>query len=376
MKILNVITGLNVISGGPSVSTYSLVTGMRKSGVDVKILTNLPSLGEEYMINKDEFIIALQSPKLERFGYNKDISVYLRKNEYSLYHGHGLWQHPVHAMSKMALKYERPYIISPRGMLHPEALKKSALLKKIALSVYQRKDLRNAHTIHATSMQEVEFIRLSGFQNPIALIPNSIEIPDFPDYINNKIRRVGFIGRFDPIKNIEKLLIAWSGIEHKFDDIELVLIGDGPIEYRKKLETLCNNLMIRHVIFTGFLTGSERELIFSTLSYLVLPSKSENFGMVVPEALSRRIPVISSKGTPWEELNSHNAGWWIEADVESLIHALTQALSLNEKERVLMGINGRALVEKKYSSESIAKQMINLYGWILGNGSKPDFVFT
>jgi glycosyltransferase involved in cell wall biosynthesis len=92
--------------------------------------------------------------------------------------------------------------------------------------------------------------------------------------------------------------------------------------------------------------------------------------------LSRRIPVISSKGTPWEELNTHHAGWWIDAGTEPLIHALTEALSLNESERIIMGINGRTLVENKYSSESVAEQMVDLYEWILGNGSKPDFVFT
>jgi glycosyltransferase involved in cell wall biosynthesis len=375
MRVIHTISGLNISSGGPSLSTFLLVKGMRQLGINAEIVSFLPGESDK-MISNDNFIHALPPSIYSRFCFSTPLKNFLLSEDCDLYHGHGLWQHPVHAMVKIALKLKRPYIISPRGMLHSEALKKSSFLKKIALSVYQKRDLRNAHTIHATSMQEVEYIRTSGVQNPIAVIPNSVEIPEIPDNVNFEKRRVGFIGRFDPIKNIETLLIAWSGIEHKFDDIELVLIGDGPTEYRKKLQELCKSLMIKNVSFTGFLTGNEREQIFSTLSFLVLPSKSENFGMVVPEALARRIPVISSKGTPWGELNTHHAGWWIDAGTEPLIHALTEALSLNESERIIMGINGRTLVENKYSSESVAEQMVDLYEWILGNGSKPDFVFT
>jgi glycosyltransferase involved in cell wall biosynthesis len=97
--------------------------------------------------------------------------------------------------------------------------------------------------------------------------------------------------------------------------------------------------------------------------------------MVVPEALLREIPVIASKGTPWEELNTHHCGWWVDMGVEPLRVALEEALSLPESKRLEMGKIGRNLVEEKYSIEAVAEKMIQLYKWILKEGEKPEFVY-
>ena len=131
---------------------------------------------------------------------------------------------------------------------------------------------------------------------------------------------------------------------------------------------------LKNVTFTGFLSGREQEKIMNQLNYLVLPSKSENFGMVVPEALARNIPVIASKGTPWEELNTNHAGWWIDIGAEPLAKAIKQAISLTDAENQKMVQNGRKLVEEKYSMEAVAEQMLSLYTWILEGGEKPKFV--
>jgi glycosyltransferase involved in cell wall biosynthesis len=107
----------------------------------------------------------------------------------------------------------------------------------------------------------------------------------------------------------------------------------------------------------------------------VLPSKSENFGMVVPEALLRKIPVIASKGTPWQELDTHNAGWWIDIGVEPLVKTLIEAMNMKPEDLGIMGKNGRLLVEQNYNIEVVSKKMIELYDWVLNKGSKPDFVY-
>ena len=96
--------------------------------------------------------------------------------------------------------------------------------------------------------------------------------------------------------------------------------------------------------------------------------------MVVPEALIREIPVIASKGTPWEELNTRNSGWWIDIGAQPLAETLNKALLLTETERRQMGQNGRQLVEENYAIEAVAKKMIRLYDWILEGGEKPEFV--
>ncbi len=377
MKVVHIISGLNLSSGGPSLSTWSLVKGLRQAGVASEIITYSAQNLQEKLIGTGDFVHSLPAPLELRFAYSAGFKDYLKAHPYKLYHGHGLWQYPVHAMASVARKTKTPYIISPRGMLYPEALKKSAWFKKMALPLFQRRDLTGAATLHATCMQEMEHIRALGIKTPVAVIPNAIDIklPETKAKPTNSITRIGFMGRFAPIKNMETLIEAYAAVEKGHASIELVLIGDGPEAYKNELKAFVAHVGIKNIVFAGFLSGEERERVFQSLSVLVLPSKSENFGMVVPEALLRGIPVIASKGTPWAELESHNCGWWVDIGVEPLKEALEKALALPQSALQQMGQNGRKLVEEKYSIEAVAEQMLALYKWILKEGEKPGFVY-
>jgi glycosyltransferase involved in cell wall biosynthesis len=106
----------------------------------------------------------------------------------------------------------------------------------------------------------------------------------------------------------------------------------------------------------------------------VLPSHSENFGIVVAEALASGVPVITTRATPWEELVTHRCGWWTENGPEPLAAALRDALSRTDEERREMGRRGRQLVDQKYSWPGIAAQVHAVYRWMLGEGEKPECV--
>ena len=99
----------------------------------------------------------------------------------------------------------------------------------------------------------------------------------------------------------------------------------------------------------------------SKLDYLILPSRSENFGMVIPEALNMCIPCIATKGTPWEELNSRNCGWWIDGNKESIADAIENAIKANSEVYKLMANNAINLVKEKYSIDKTVDGLINLY---------------
>lgn len=319
MRILHIVPGMNLYSGGPTQSTFNLVKGLLMNNVQASILT-LVSKYNTKSLQEENFIIKAGKPISNRFGYSRYFKKSLEKYaNVDIIHVHGLWQYPSHASLDYAYNNDIPAVISPRGMLYPEALKKSKYLKKISLCLYQYNDIKKAKIIHVTCRQEKDHIRKFGLNLPIAVIPNPIEIGEKTLPNNSMIkRRVGFIGRLDPIKNIEKLLTAWaiSGKENK--DWELVLMGAGPSNYKNSLIRLSKELGIKNIHWVGHLSGKEKEEVFSTFHFLVLPSISENFGMVVAESLQNEIPVIASKGTPWEELNTFRAGWWIDFGVEPL----------------------------------------------------------
>lgn len=368
---------MNIYAGGPTTSINTLVKGLVRSDIDTYVITFKPGANDR-LIAEERYINAIKQPVETRFGYSKLFKKALKQyKNLDIIHSNYLWQYVTHASAIYARKNNISLIVSTHGMLNPEALKKSECIKKISLAFYQRNDLNKATVLHATCLQEMEYIRAMGIKTPIAIIPNPIEISLFENSKKNTNlkKRVGFIGRFAPIKNIENLIKAWSITMKNNPEWELVLIGDGSLSYKYNLIKLSENLKIKNIIFPGFLSGNEKEVMFNSLKYLVLPSLSENFGMVVPEALIREIPVIASEGTPWNELNTRNAGWWIEPGVESLAKALQNAIRQTEAERCQFGKNGRRWIEESYSIESVSKQMIELYDWVLGKIEKPSFVF-
>ena len=120
--------------------------------------------------------------------------------------------------------------------------------------------------------------------------------------------------------------------------------------------------------------GLEKIKLFREASLFVLPTFSENFGIVIAESLASYTPVITTKGAPWEDLKTNKCGWWIDIGVEPLKKALEQAIGSNDKILIKMGVNGRKLIEDKYSMQSVAEQMLQLYQWILTKDNKPNFV--
>ena len=100
----------------------------------------------------------------------------------------------------------------------------------------------------------------------------------------------------------------------------------------------------------------------------MLPTYSENFGIVVAEALWAGVPVITTKGTPWQELEERKCGWWIDIGVESLVEALKEAMSHGDEERAAMGARGRKLVEEKYTWDAVCKAMVDGDKDVLNHG--------
>lgn len=376
MKVLQTIPYFNKASGGPTSCTYQLVKGLVENGLNCDILSFLPK--EDDILANDDFIHYLADDRKTPLWFSKNLSNELSRNIncYDLVHINTIWTWPSHIAVTKAKIAGLPIIISPHGMLYPQALKVSSWKKKIIGNWYVNKDLKIADCIHATSEEEAKYIREYGLTNPIAIIPNCLDIANYPQprTTPNPIRRIGFTGRLNPIKNIDLLLSAWHTLRDRTKNAELVIIGDGEPSYVKSLKNYAEQQQMTNVTFTGFLSGGALRDTVRSLDFQILPSKSENFGMVVPEALICGVPVIASKGTPWQSLEERECGWWIEPTVASLAETISNAIAISEDTRLKMGKAGRKLVIEKYSSDAVAQQMKKLYSWILNSGDKPSFV--
>lgn len=178
------------------------------------------------------------------------------------------------------------------------------------------------------------------------------------------MKTISYIGRIAPIKGLNSLCSAYAQVAAK--DWQLVIIGPDQENHLAELQALAKKLNITEsVVFAGAKFGNELQEAYSNSDIFVLPSYSENFGSVVVEALAHRVPVITTKGTPWQELEDRQCGWWIDIGVEPLVEALQKAMSLSDEERKAMGERGRKLVEEEYTWDAAVKAMVNGYIKIL-----------
>lgn len=379
MNVTHIVPALGEKSGGPSRSVYNLVVGLRDKGCNAEICAlndkRNPNIAHETWIHETE------GPQTDFFAICFPFKANVRQNIGDIVHVHSIYSHPTMVGPAVAREKGVPYIIAPRGSLYANALRKSSLKKLLFNKLFLWRDIKGAAVIHATCKEEYRQIRACGIDRPVAIIPNSISCPLELSEITpkNKIR-VGFLGRLNPIKNIDGLIRSWSkaGLG-KRNDLELVIIGganhDYEREYLTSLHDLELELGIANIVWEGALYGEEKDKVMHTLSYSILPSHSENFGMSVIESLLLGIPVIASDKTPWEELNDNKCGWWVPNTDESLADALTKAVSIPQDEWVEMGKRGQQMVVNGYSVDAVSGDLICLYNWVLGKCEKPSFVF-
>ena len=296
------------------------------------------------------------------------------QSDADLAHIHGLWLPLHHAAVRAARQRGIPYVVSPRGMLEPWALAHRRWKKRLAWQLYQKSDLRGAALLHATSEVEAASIRRLGLRAPIALIPNGVDVPSpLPARARGPVRRALFLSRLHPVKGLPLLIEAWSRVRP--DAWELVLAGPDEGGYRAAIEALVRQAGLPDVVtFAGPVADADKWALYRTADLVVLPTHSENFGLVVAEALGAGVPVLTTKGAPWRELETHACGWWTDVSADAIAAALAEATQTPRADLDAMGERGRALVLDRYGWEDAALQVKSAYEWILGTDDRPACV--
>ncbi|WP_072530999.1 glycosyltransferase [Bacteroides ilei] len=375
MKVLHFGT-LNVNAGGPAMSTYNTLYGLKQQGVNAEIImyplsTNGKLRGEEVQVHY------AKAPLEHKLAYSPTLKKEIKAlGDYDIYHAQGVWQYPTYAIANVAKSLNKPYIITPRGMLYPQDIRKSnKFFKLLSLKLRLLNDLNKAACVQVTCMDEMRYCRELGVTSPIAVIPNPIEIKEYTEKKKDDIFRLGYLGRLSPRKNVESLIYAFDDLKDIAKDAELLIIGGGDEKYERFLKDEVKRLGLNNVRFTGFLSGKEKDEAIASVSVLAMPSEFENLGNVILEGLIRRIPCIATKGSPWEELETHKCGWWVDYNQQVITEAVKKAIQLPQTELDEMGERGRKLMEDNYSIEEVAKKFKILYEWICTDKNKPSFVY-
>jgi glycosyltransferase involved in cell wall biosynthesis len=389
--VCQVIDCINTHIGGPALSVTNLAEALVEQAIFSHIFTlDYTQLGQQANAKGVRLHSELATQLAIRFrGFQPSASRKLRQlasQELDIIHNHGLWMFPNLYARQAAILNDLPLVISPRGMLEPWSLKYGSAQKWLAWQLYEHKNLKSATLFHATSAAEVKSIRSLGFTQPIALVPNGVHLPDLDQIADREIltqlfpeltgkRWLLYLSRIHPKKGLDTLLHAWQRLASRFPEWHLIIAGSDIVGYQTQLTALTHQLNLQQkVTFTGMLSGAHKASALGNSDLFVLPTHSENFGIAIAEALAYAMPVITTKEAPWQDLENHQCGWWIDDNPSELTRALVEGMELSSEQRKVMGLKGHELVKNKYSWEPIGQQMAAVYRWVLNNNAPPDCI--
>lgn len=377
MKILHVTAGIQETCG-VSCFVIEVAKAQTATGHDVCIVTTMTCGYPTGDLN----VQLLENP--EQVNFEPDIV-----------HLHCIWNLYVHRMAVWCRKKNIPYVLSPHGALTPWALKFKWWKKIPALMLYQYNDLKKAKAFHVTAFAEQKDIQRLSLKQKVITAPLGVNLPDNDSSKKEKI--LLFLSRIHPVKGLVNLFHAWRNLSaEKRSGWKIVIAGPDDIGHQQELKDLAGKLNLSvtdfsrdlqygkkqihgggevpaevyqeklgecktDIVFTGAVYSGAKEFFYKTAKYFVLPSFSENFGVVVVEALAAGTPVLTTTGTPWKVLEENGCGLWVKPEVAALQNALETLLALPDEKYSGMSEKSKNFVKENYLWEKSSEKLLTLY---------------
>ena len=362
--------------GGPARSVPNLSLELAKLGVKVTLL--FADIGNRYqppMIPSHPNLTCVSLPAKIVVGlkpawipgFKKKMIELCEMNDQVVIHDHGIWLPHNGLVAKVSHKLGVPLIIAPRGMLEPWALEYRRWRKLIVWNLWQKSRIMKADLIHATSQYEVDNLMKLNLGKPCVIIPNGTIFPECPPdrgLLTDRKRKLLFLSRIHPKKGLINLVKAYKAVNPK--NWELLIAGYDEINHQAEVEKAVEDAELSESVrFLGPIGNAEKWQLYAESDVFILPTFSENFGIVVAEALASGLPVITTTRTPWAEIMEFDCGWVVDPGVQEVTEAIRDAIHLTDQQRHEMGLRGRNLIKQKYTWNSIAAKTLKVYKKIL-----------
>ena len=366
MRVRHIVPSLEQRHGGPSVSVPALAGAQSQAGATVELLTTGDPLGESQ---------TAQGLRVRTFprewprsiAASEGLRNALSHENVDVTHHHALWLRTLHYAQRATRRSTDRLVISPRGMMSHWAWNHHRLRKQLARRFIHPGAFEAAHGWHATSSEEADDIRRLGFNQPICVAPNGVTLPSTESLLGaravwqdrcpaTRTRRVAlFFSRFHRKKRLRELLDLWLA-ESRGD--WLLLVVGVPEDYSvAELQSWVASKAAREkiAVFDGF--GQTPP--YGVASLFLLPSHSENFGLVIAEAMASGVPVLVTDSTPWKAVNADDRGWCVPW--ENFGTALTDALAESPDDLLARGARARSWVLENYSWDKSARDLLAFY---------------
>lgn len=360
MKIIHYIPSIDRMAGG--ISTYMQVLAKPLGTMaEVHIMTH----ASENPLPMENCKVH-DIPRYRPFSgvWKKAVVDLLDSVRPDIVHVNCCWTPDCAMIQRLAQKRGYKVVLTPHGMLEPWIIKRHYWTRKVpALWLYQKAAVQRADCVQATAESERDNLLKLGYNSNIKVVRLGIDAESIEMKKSwKKTRQILFLSRVHVKKGINFLVEAADVLRNELQGYKILVAGEGDADYVEALKRMiCDRGLQDIVQLIGGVYGDEKWRLFQTSDFFVLPTHSENFGLAIAESLASGTPVITTVGTPWSDLNSSEAGAWIEIGTETLVETLRRFLSLSEDELETMGRNGRKLIETKYSAHVMAEQMMEVY---------------
>lgn len=375
--------------GGPVKSVHELNKWLVKKGVEVVVYTttadgpNILDVPVNQAVDVDGVKVFYFRNSFAKWFYSPEMRQAIRDNvkDFDLVHITSVFLAMSGIGSYYARKFGKPYIISPRGMLMSEPLKRKSFKKKIYLAFIEKYNLARASAIHFTAdLEKEEYIKEKLPLRNSIIIPNCFDSSEIEEKVekgflnkrfeipNNK-KIVIFLSRLSWKKGMDTLIPAFAEVVKKEPDAVLVIAGGDDEGHKKEIEKLIDDCGLKNgenVIFIGLVRGKDKIAAYQDSDVFVLPSYSENFGNVVFEALYFGLPVIITHNVAVApEIEQSKGGIVINKNIDELKTAILKILK-DEKYGKKLGEAGRKMIVSKFSPQDVSKKLLDEYEKLLG----------
>ena len=380
MKVLIFTYSITRMAGGVFDAVRDLFTNRVFEKLNIKIYSYFDDYVKEDLSSWHNIPINLFKAYPMLFSHK--VKSFLLKEDVDIFHMEALWRYPQLLMVTWKKHKKAPILCTPHGMLDPYIIKNQGVVKRLVSNLFFQKSLEAVDCYHALCQKELEDIRAYGLKQPVAIIPNGINLPD-PDLkfekTDNK-KHLLYLGRLHKKKGVDLLLKALAAINREgkglLDNWQIDLVGWDHEGCKAELEKIVSeNRLEDKVVFHGGLFGKDKQRMYATADGYILPSHGEGLPMTVLEAWSWKLPVVMTPECHISEGYDADAAIKINDNVESVEEGLKKFLGMSDEERQSMGMRGYDLVRENFTWDVSAKKMIEVYEWLLGKGKKPVFVY-
>ena len=372
MKILHVVPSFYPATywGGPIWSTKAICDGMAaRVGVDLRVLTS-DAAGPVIGVRVKPVKLPYRVHYARRLAGHCIAPGLLARlpgaiQWADIVHVTGTYNMPTLPAFVLARAMGKPLVWSPRGALQATAEWPDAPRLRIKRGFEHLANLLRPRgaVLHVTAAQEARASVHRLGDMACAIIPNAVDVPrDIPAHrAAGAQRRLMFLSRLHPKKGLEVLFEAMAQLPARFS---LDIYGTGDAAYVRTLQMrakLSNGRIRLH----GHVEGADKAAAFASADLFVLPSHSENFGIVVAEALAHAVPVLTTQNTPWHDLDRHGCGRCIDLPHSELA---AEIAALAAGDLAAMGQKGRDWMRRDFSTAKMVAGFGDLYRCLHGQG--------